>query len=122
MYTMNRRRLSDRCIEDYLAALENGYISEDDEDMGDEDDIAYYPDLADLQRDLEDGEDEATAGADLSEDEASAVPFPSELEVPPLIETSVHFYRQPYMRVATNQILCKCGRDCFGTNGSARPE
>lgn len=49
-FSMNRRGLSDKDIEEYLAALENGYLSEDDEDILDEDDIAYYPGLADLPR------------------------------------------------------------------------
>lgn len=39
------RRVKDDDIEDLLPRIENGDISEDEEDMGDLKEIYYYPDL-----------------------------------------------------------------------------
>lgn len=47
------RRLRDENIEDMLMALENGNISEDEEDIGDENDIDYYPSIQDILNDLD---------------------------------------------------------------------
>ncbi|CAG5014548.1 unnamed protein product [Parnassius apollo] len=52
------RRLKDDDIEDLLAQIENGDISEDEEDMGDMNKIDYHPDLRDLISELEDNNDD----------------------------------------------------------------
>ncbi|CAK1581011.1 unnamed protein product [Parnassius mnemosyne] len=52
------RRLKDDDIEDLLARIENGDISEDEEDMGDMNEIDYHPDLQDLISELEDNNDD----------------------------------------------------------------
>ncbi|CAG4964382.1 unnamed protein product [Parnassius apollo] len=52
------RRLKDDDIEDLLARIENGDISEDEGDMGDMNEIDYHPDLQDLISELEDNNDD----------------------------------------------------------------
>lgn len=47
------RRLRDENIEDMLMDLETGNISEDEEDIGDENDIDYYPSIQDILNDLD---------------------------------------------------------------------
>lgn len=46
--------LRNRDIEELLAALDDGNISEDGEDIGDENDIDYYPNIEDLLQELDD--------------------------------------------------------------------
>lgn len=48
------KRLQDRDIETILSALENGDISEDEECIGDENEIDNYPNVQDQLRELED--------------------------------------------------------------------
>uniref|UniRef100_A0A1B0BL67 PiggyBac transposable element-derived protein domain-containing protein n=1 Tax=Glossina palpalis gambiensis TaxID=67801 RepID=A0A1B0BL67_9MUSC len=51
------RRLKDKDVEDLLAGLENGYISEDEEGMDDLNEFDYYPDVHDLMKQFEDNND-----------------------------------------------------------------
>ncbi|CAB3259687.1 unnamed protein product [Arctia plantaginis] len=78
------KRLEERDIENILSALENGDISEDEECIGDENELDYYPNVQDLIQDLEDAEelDQNDADPDLAieEDHPSddfVVPGPS---------------------------------------------
>ncbi|GFQ91063.1 hypothetical protein TNCT_521711, partial [Trichonephila clavata] len=50
------RRLKYDDIEDLLARIKNGNISEDEEDMGDLNEIDYHPDLQDLEDNNDDEE------------------------------------------------------------------
>lgn len=60
------KRLAEQDIENILSVLENGDISEDEESIGDENDIDYYSNVQDLIQDLEDAEeDQYIANPDL---------------------------------------------------------
>ncbi|CAB3260352.1 unnamed protein product [Arctia plantaginis] len=65
------KRLEERDIENILSALENGDISEDEECIGDENELDYYPNVQDLIQDLEDAEelDQNDADPDLAIEE-----------------------------------------------------
>lgn len=87
------KRLAEKDIENVLSSLENGDISEDEESIGDENDIDYYSNVQELIQDLENAEeDQYDANTDLPTEEDHlqdefSVPGPS-LSHPPGIPIS----------------------------------
>ncbi|XP_021203480.1 uncharacterized protein LOC105841589 isoform X1 [Bombyx mori] len=74
------KRLAEQDIENILSVLENGDISEDEESIGDENDIDYYSNVQDLIQDLEDAEeDQYNANPDVPIEEDH---LPDEFSVP----------------------------------------
>lgn len=74
------KRLTEQDIENILSGLENGDISEDEESIGDENDLDYYSNVQDLIQDLEEAEeDQYNANPDLPTEEDH---LPDEFSVP----------------------------------------
>uniref|UniRef100_A0A1B0A8N8 PiggyBac transposable element-derived protein domain-containing protein n=1 Tax=Glossina pallidipes TaxID=7398 RepID=A0A1B0A8N8_GLOPL len=57
-YFKMSKRLKDKDVEDLLAGLENGDISEDEEGVDDLNEFDYYPDVQDLMKQFEDNNDD----------------------------------------------------------------